>query len=101
MRFVGQHYISHRTAKTFYGIIHSFALYRKGAGVVVHLAMNEQKRCFYFVGKTEWTHVKIQLRIIPVSAVFILKAKRSEAAVIGAATCDTGFEKIGVCQQVG
>jgi len=70
------------------------------AGVVVSLAVDEQKRRLDFVRIREGRHLVIDLGRLPVSAVFILKAERSEGAIVGATARDAGFEEVGMGQKI-
>ncbi len=62
--------------------------------------MYEQEWRLYFICITKRAHFCIQIHCLPVSTVFILKAKRSERTVIGTASGDPGFKKSSMRQQV-
>src|SRR6516164_8671114 len=95
-----QQHQADRAAVPFNSAEEALTLQGPGAGVVVGLAVDEQKRRFDSVRVREGRHLVIDLWRLPVSAVFILKAERREGAIVGATARDAGFEEVGMRQKI-
>lgn len=75
MRFERKQYEPHRASLPFDGAEEAFTLNRKRSRIVVRLSVNEQNGSLYLVGEGEWGQVVIDLRRLPVRAIFILKSE--------------------------
>src|SRR5580658_5895073 len=84
----------------FQGAEKSLALNRERPGIVVRLAVNQQKRSLDFVRIRKRGHFVIHLWRLPVGALLILEPKRSERAIVSTAARDASLEKVAVSQQI-
>ncbi len=98
MRFEGKQHEPHRAALPFDGAKETLTLDRKRSRIVVRFSVNEKNGSFYFVGKRKRGQVVINLRGLPVGALFILKSEGRQRAVVSAAARDSGLEQIAVRQ---
>ena len=83
---------SRRGAQALEGVEVTLALHGVGPGIVVGFAVNEQKRCFHFIRVHKRRHVVVNLRGLPIAALFALKPKGRQGSVVGARARNAGCE---------
>ncbi len=80
--------------------VHAFRLNRERARVVVELTVDQEQRLLDLVRVVKRRHLRVHIRRFPEGARFVLKTKRRQRAVVGAAAGHAGRKDVRVREQV-
>src|ERR1700694_870440 len=86
VRFIRELNVSHDSAVALYCLIEPFALNRKGPGIVVGHAMDQQNGMLDLVRMHERRDFDVHLRSLPQRAALTLESEGSQCPVVGSAT---------------
>ena len=99
--FVWQAYVSALHTMALQSRVHALTLHRKGARVVIILAVNQQHWLANFVRVMKRRHRRIHRGCLPHRAFLRLESERCQGAVVRAGTSNATREEIaGMCEEI-